>query len=284
MGWACPRCGSKELGVTTLASAKVHQGEDGTVSTVISDHQNDDLPWDEASNMITTNPFTRGYQNLHIRRELLITYDDHFEPCYRQVTAAQAGTADDQLIGHYCIFNETHAVAIEPGGVTDDQHALYPANGQVRAVVYAVRATENGAELHLGDTESRARAEGLLKRIQFETGFYSRAFEISSSHLPDDEWDDLQDLVQHAGTDQLMFQCFSLPDSDAVGFKLHGTPWTDEHLNNLEGFGLSVLQAKHHEEGFMPETIRVLSLAGQADVRILILDPNGCLLEGLPLF
>ncbi len=34
----------------------------------------------------------------------------------------------------------------------------------------------------------------------------------------------------------------------------------------------------------MPETIRVLSLAGQADVRILILDPNGFLLEGLPQF
>lgn len=234
--------------------------------------------------MTTPNPFTRGYQNLYIRRELMITYDEHFAPCYRQIGAEQQDAGDDQLVGHHAIFNDTHALAVEPETVTDDQHILYPGNGQVRAVVYAVRATENGEELHLGDTETLARAQGLLRRIQFETGFYSRCFEITSAHLPDDEWDELQDLVQHADTHQLMFECFTLPDSDAVGFKLHGTPWTDEHLNNLEGFGLSTLQAKQHEEGFMPETIRVLALAGQADVRILILDPNGCLLEGLPQF
>lgn len=34
----------------------------------------------------------------------------------------------------------------------------------------------------------------------------------------------------------------------------------------------------------MSETIRVLGLAGQAEVRILILDPNDCLLESLPKF
>ena len=150
--------------------------------------------------MTTPNPFIRGYQDLFIRRELLITYDEHFEPCYRQITAEQQDAADDQLVGHYSVFNETHALAIEPEEVTADQHTLYPSNGQVRAVVYALRAIENGEEIHLGDTETLARAQGLLKRIQFETGFYSRAFEITSSHLPDDEWDDLQDLVQHADT------------------------------------------------------------------------------------
>ncbi|TCQ85814.1 ABC transporter substrate-binding protein [Pseudomonas sp. JUb52] len=234
--------------------------------------------------MATSNPFIRGYQDLHIRRDLLITNDSNYQPIYRQLAADQKDLPDDQLAGHYCVFGDTHALVIEPEEISEEQDALYPTDGQVRAVVYAVRASENGEELHLGDTESLARAEGLLKRIEFETGFYSRSFEITSSHLPDDEWDELQDLVQHADTQQLMFECFTLPDSDAVGFKLHGTPWTDEHLNNLEGFGLSALQAKQHEEGFMPETIRVLGLAGQADVRILILDPNGCLLKGLPVF
>ncbi len=140
----------------------------------------------------------------------LVTYDEHFEPCYPQIAAEQQDVADDELIGHHSIFNETHALAVEPETVTDDQHTLYPGNGQVRAVVYAVRANENGKELHLGDTETLARAQGLLKRIQFETGFYSRAFEITSSHLPDDEWDELQDLVQHADTQRLMFECFTL--------------------------------------------------------------------------
>lgn len=75
-----------------------------------------------------------------------------------------------------------------------------------------------------------------------------------------------------------------MPVSDTVSFKQHGTPWTEEHLSNLEGFGLSALQTKYHGEGFVLDTIRVLSLAGQAEVRILILDPNGCLLESLPQF
>ncbi|MDH4764139.1 hypothetical protein OMP44_14700 [Pseudomonas sp. CBMAI 2609] len=76
--------------------------------------------------MTTPNPFIRGYQDLFIRRELLITYDEHFEPCYRQITSEQQDAADDQLVGHYSVFNETHALAIEPEEVTADQHTLYP--------------------------------------------------------------------------------------------------------------------------------------------------------------
>lgn len=45
---------------------------------------------------------------------------------------------------------------------------LCPANGQV---VYTVRAIENSEEIYLGDTEILARAQKLLKRIRFETGF-----------------------------------------------------------------------------------------------------------------
>ena len=234
--------------------------------------------------MATSNPFIRGYQDLHIRRDLLITNDSNYQPIYRQLAADQEDLSDDQLVGHYCVFGDTHALVIEPEEISEEQDALYPTDGQVRAVVYAVRASENGEELHLGDTESLARARGLLKRIQFETGFYSRSFEITSAHLPDDEWNELQDLVQHADTQQLMFECFSLPDSDAVGFKLHCTPWTDEHLAYACASSLSDIEAAMDSQGFMPETIRVLGLAGQADVRILILDPNGCLLEGLPQF
>lgn len=118
----------------------------------------------------------------------------------------------------------------------------------------------------------------------FETGFYSRAFEICSGHLPEADWMKLQDLAEHADTSLLLFECFSLSDSDAVGFKLIGTPWIDEHLCNVMGYGLSTLQAKQAEEEFPPEVIRLLTLAAQADVRFLVFDPNCCVLEGLPLF
>lgn len=118
----------------------------------------------------------------------------------------------------------------------------------------------------------------------FETGCYSSAFEICSGHLPEADWMELQDLAEHADTSLLLFECFTMPDSDAVGFKLIGTPWIDEHLCKVMGYELSTLQAKQAEEAFPTEVIKILTLAAQADVRFLVFDPNAFVLEGLPLF
>ena len=118
----------------------------------------------------------------------------------------------------------------------------------------------------------------------FETGHYSRAYEICSGHLPEEDWMEIQHLAEHADTSLLLFECFTLPDSDAVGFKLIGTPWIDEHLCNVMGYELSTLQAKQAEEAFPTEVIKILTLAAQADIRFLIFDPNAYVLEGLPLF
>ena len=49
---------------------------------------------------------------------------------------------------------------------------------------------------------------------------YSQAFEIASAHLPEEDWEELQALVETADTALLHFECFTLPDSDAIGFKL----------------------------------------------------------------
>lgn len=58
----------------------------------------------------------------------------------------------------------------------------------------------------------------------------SQTFEIASVHLPEQDWEELQALVETADTALLQFECFTLPDSDAIGFKLLSTPWTDQHL------------------------------------------------------
>ena len=112
----------------------------------------------------------------------------------------------------------------------------------------------------------------------------SRAFEIASAHLPEEDWADLQTLVEDADTALLHFECFTLPDSDAIGFKLLSTPWTDQHLGQYWGYDLSTLQALQAAEGFSEQTIRVLTLAAEAEVRFLVIDPNGNVLDGLPLF
>lgn len=45
--WTCPKCGEKELEVTILTSARLHQGDDGNYETeVAGDHE-----WDGDSYM-----------------------------------------------------------------------------------------------------------------------------------------------------------------------------------------------------------------------------------------
>ena len=110
------------------------------------------------------------------------------------------------------------------------------------------------------------------------------AFELASAHLPEEDWEELQVLVETADTALLHFECFILPDSDAIGFKLFSMPWTDQHLGQCWGYDLSTLQALQAAEGFSEETIRVLTLAAQAEVRFLVIDPNSNVLDGLPLF
>jgi len=112
----------------------------------------------------------------------------------------------------------------------------------------------------------------------------SPAFEIASAHLPEEDWADLQALAESADTSLLQFECFTLPDSDAIGFKIFSMPWTDQHLGQCWGYDLSTLQALQAAEGFSEETIRVLTLAAQAAVRFLVIDPNSNVLNGLPLF
>lgn len=111
-----------------------------------------------------------------------------------------------------------------------------------------------------------------------------RAIEIASAHLPEEDWEELQALVENADTALLQFECFTLPDSDAIGFKILSAPWTDQYLGQYWGYDLSTLQALQATEGFSEETIRVLTLAAQAHVRFLVLDPNSNVLDGLPLF
>lgn len=112
----------------------------------------------------------------------------------------------------------------------------------------------------------------------------SPAFEIDSAHLPEADWEDLQTLVENADTSLLQFECFTLPLSDAIGFKIFSTPWTDDHLGKYWGYDLQSLQALQAEEGFSDETIRLLTLAAQADARFLVIAPNSNVLNGLPLF
>src|SRR3546814_9568859 len=63
---------------------------------------------------------------------------------------------------------------------------LCPSHGIARNLVYAVMAEEAGQPLHVGDTYSEEAAREVVRRLRFETGFYGRAWEISSAHITEE--------------------------------------------------------------------------------------------------
>ena len=54
----------------------------------------------------------------------------------------------------------------------------------VGAVVYAIHGDDfDGRPVHIGDTYSAEAAREVVQRLSFETGYYSRCWEISSAHI-----------------------------------------------------------------------------------------------------
>ncbi len=81
-----------------------------------------------------------------------------------------------------------------------------------------------------------------------------------------------------------LFEVFRLPRSGALGVKLLATPWTDEHLQRIEGISAAQMLQECRERGVLESLLEILHLAALADVRVLIFDADAAVLEGLPLY
>lgn len=126
----------------------------------------------------------------------------------------------------------------------------------------------------------------MVHRLYFETGHYSRAWEISTAHLTEEA---LCYLERRAGNFDsrsigLLFEPFALTDCNGVGCKLIGTPWADDNLMKIEGCSYSSLRQEQLDAGTPAALVNVLYLAALADVRLLIFDPDAAVLEGLAIF
>jgi len=233
-----------------------------------------------------SNPFARGYDNLHIERLLLFTYEDDCPPCFRPVHDSQAHLPDDKLQLFPCLFNDDFALISEgqfiPGELDERCHST----GLVRQVIYAVMGEVLKERHHIGDLYSPEEAQAMVHRLSFETGHYSRAWEISTAHLTEEA---LRYLESRAGNSDskptgLLFEPFALTDCNGVGCKLIGTPWTDDNLLRIEGRPYSSLRQKQLDAGTPKALVNVLYLAALADVRLLIFDPDAAVLDGLAIF
>jgi len=124
----------------------------------------------------SNNPFVRGYDGLSVQRLLAISYDDDCPLSYLPLHVSQSHLPDSQIERHACIFCDDFALITEGQNVPPELDAQCPSHGTARTVVYAVMAEEAGQPLHVGDTYTEEAAREVVRRLRFETGFYSRAW------------------------------------------------------------------------------------------------------------
>ena len=232
----------------------------------------------------TPNPFIRGYQNLHVVRTLCITYEDDSPPVWRQLHPSQAHLLDDQIAQFPCILCNDFALITEGQEVGDDLEAQCQTEGIVRSVVYAVLGGDVRQPIHIGDTYTAEDAREVVRHLTFETGVYSRCWEISTAHITEEAGCYLTELADIATPIGFLFVAFRIPYSPAIGIKVIATPWTDANLQYVEGITAEQLRREHQDKGMPESLLEGLHLAALADVRVLIFDADAPVLDGLPLY
>jgi hypothetical protein len=233
-----------------------------------------------------SNPFARGYDNLHIERRLLITYEDDCPPCFRPLHDSQAHLPDNELQLLPCLLNDDFALISEGQFIPEELDERCQSTGLVRQVIYAVMGEMLNERHHVGDLYSREDAQAMIHHLSFETGHYSRTWEISTAHLTEEA---LRYLERRASNFDfkptgLLFEPFTLTDCNGVGCKLIGTPWTDDNLEKIEGCPYSSLRQEQLDADMPAALVNVMYLAALADVRLLIFDPDAAVLDRLPIF
>ncbi|WPD44490.1 hypothetical protein SD209_32185 [Pseudomonas aeruginosa] len=159
-------------------------------------------------------------------------------------------------------------------------HDLQPCS-TVRELSYVVHAKDQEQTLVLGVQPTLELARGIVERLSFETGHFSRCWEISAEHLPEDVVNRM--FLLPTELHALQLELFETSAQSVIGCKLRNTPWTDKHLDLLNT-SPAELRQRQLEYGLPIELVEILHLAGQADVRFLLFDPDAALLDGLPSF
>lgn len=232
----------------------------------------------------TKNPFMRGYQGLHIHRTLLITHQDDCPPSYIVLHSSQAHLTDGVLSQTPCIFCDDYALITEGQTISPELEKLARYNGLVQSVVYSIEGTDATGPVHIGDAVSLESAQQVIQNLAFNTGVFSRCWEISTAHLCADARNYLYIWAYNDTQTDLWFELFRLPFSNAIGIKLIAPPWTDENLAKIGEPGAEQLRQEQIDAGVPASLVNLLHLAAQADTRILIFDPDAPALPDLPVF
>ena len=231
-----------------------------------------------------TNPFSRGYYDFKIRRFAVINYDDRHPESYVPLHSSQSHLSDEAIVHRTCIFNDDFVLVTEGHTITPELDAVCGGQGTISTVRHSIYGRINEAFDHIGDCYTLEGAQQVVRRLSFDTGHYSRCWEISTAHITEASGRYLCDLADIATPTGFLFIAFRVPYSPAIGVKLIATPWTDEHLKQVNGITADQLVQEHQSKGRPEDLIQVLQRAAMADVRILIFDADAFVLDGLPIY
>lgn len=237
---------------------------------------------------VNVNPFQRGYTDFKIER-LAMVYTQDLPWClhYAPIHSAHEAMKDFEFENQQAVFDDHHVSLMRCAGKTRLDECRY--RGQLIKIIYRVLATEYASQVIIGQALSLLEAERMIDNIQIQTGYYNRCFEISSTHLP---WRDLENLKNRAEeSPQIVDAPFLIDlflinnernDNFDLGIRLNRTPWTeDERLEKVLCPDSTDLRQHYLEEGLSSELIDLLLLAGKADVRLIIFSDNAPILSRL---
>lgn len=230
------------------------------------------------------NPFIRGYRNLRIERTLVLSTEEGSFLTYVRLHESQRDLPDCELWSRHCIFNDDFGLIANDQQIPRQLRTSCKESGYVHNVVHAVVSDEDEIIHHIGDSHARNLADEAVKRLTFETGHYSRAWEVSTAHITDEAASYLAELSDIATPSNFLFVAFRIPYSPAIGLKLIATPWTDENLLHVEGITADDLRRQHLDRGMPASLADTLHLAALADIRFLVFDADAPQLDRLPIF
>jgi len=226
------------------------------------------------------NPFIRGFEKVTYRRTLLVFDRINSKLLELPLHKAQEMLYDEELAMQPCIFNESFVVLDRPD-LPDGISGTCLGQGHVALIQYRLYGWIEGGSALIDTVLSQDDAETLHNFHSFETGYYSRCWEISTAHITKESLKYLNRLVYFEGAGTEFYEAFHLPQSEAFGVKLIATPWTERNLMEYGGITVETVCQRLKNEGMPDDLVNVLLLAAQADVRILVFDPSAMEVPGL---
>lgn len=229
------------------------------------------------------NPFlARGFQRLSIQRLVSISTDPGTPLLHLPLHPSQDHVQDENFNQCPINYGDQFALKADESYAPPSLLASCPEIGWVQTVVHALVTEVDGKTIHVCDTYSKDAAQALMKKITFDNDIFSRCWEIGMAHVCQQSLNYLHALIQANRLSTGLFDVFRVPAASLIGIRLRNTPWTDSNLKILEGRTAQELRDEHERCGIPSMLLNVLHLAGEADVRFLFLDPDGFVLDGLP--